>query len=119
MAQIAKRKLSGSTDGRAILVVATATPGTLIHTAVTGVVSGTWDEIWIDAYNSSAAAVVLTIEWGGVTVPNDQIKVSIPPGAGLVPVVVGNILQNGTVVRAFAATASVVTIHGYENSIIA
>lgn len=119
MAQHAKRKLSGSTDGRGILVVATATAGTLIHTAVTGTTAGTWDEIWIDAYNSSAAAVVLTIEWGGVTVPNDQIKVTIPPTSGLVPIVVGNVLQNGSIVRAFAATASVLTIHGYVNQILA
>ena len=38
MATFTKKKLSGSTDGKPIAVAATATPGTLIHTAVTGTV---------------------------------------------------------------------------------
>ena len=119
MATIAKRKLSGSTDGRGVLVAATATPGTLVHTAVAGTVSGTFDEIWVYAYNSDTVDRVLTIELGGVTAPNDNIKVTIPALQGRFLVVDGAILQNGTVVRAFAAAANVVVVSGFVNAISA
>ncbi len=36
MATFSKTKLSGSTDGKQIKVVATSTPGTTIHTGVSG-----------------------------------------------------------------------------------
>lgn len=117
MALAYKRKLSGSTDGRGIKVAATATPGTLIHTAVTGTTAGTFDEIWLYAYNSDATDRLLTIEFGGVTVPDDHVKVTIPSLQGTVLVVPGFVLQNGILVRAFAATANVIVISGYVNTI--
>lgn len=111
-----KRKLSGSTDGKAIKVVQTATAGTTIHTAVAGTTAGTFDEIWLWAFNSHSANVLLTIEFGGATDPDNIIEVTIPYQSGLVPVVPGLILQNGSVVRAFAAVANVITIVGYVNT---
>ena len=111
-----KRKLSGSTDGRGIKVVQTATAGTLIHTAVAGTTAGTFDEVWLYAYNGHTADVALTIEWGGVTVPDDNIVKSIPTKAGLFLIVPGLILQNGVVARAFAATANVIVITGFVNT---
>lgn len=117
MATITKKKLSGSTDGKGILVTATATPGTTIHAAVSGTTVGTFDEIWLWAYNSHTAAVVLTIEYGGATAPDNTVKVTIPPGNGLELVVPGLILQNSLVVKAFAGTTNVVTITGYVNAI--
>ena len=117
MATAVKRKLSGSTDGRGITVVPIITPGTLIHTAVAGITAGTFDEIWLYVYNGHTAAVVLTIEFGGVTVPDDNIVLTIPSKAGLTLVVPGLILQNATVVKAFAATANVIVITGYVNAI--
>jgi hypothetical protein len=119
MAQVAKRKLSNSTDGRGVKVAATATPGTLLHTAVTGTVAGTWDEVWIYAYNSDTTDRLLTIELGGTTAPDDHIKVTIPAQQGRFLVVDGAILQNGTVVRAFAATANVIVVTGFVNAITA
>jgi len=119
VAQVAKRKLSGSTDGRNVLVVATASAGTLIHTAVTGTTAGTFDEIWLYAYNSSAAGVVLTIQFGGTTAINDDIKVTVPSLSGLTAIVPGFILQNGSVVRAYAGSANVVTVSGFVNAITA
>jgi hypothetical protein len=117
MAVAKKRLLSGSEDGKPIKIGATATPGTAIHTAVNGQVPGTVDEIWLWAYNGHTANVVLTIEFGGVDVPDQNIVVTIPFKSGLIPVVPGLILQNGMVVRAFAATANVVTLSGFVNSI--
>jgi hypothetical protein len=116
MATFSKQLLSGSTNGRGIKVVATATAGTLIHTAVAGTTPE--DEIWLYAHNTSASAVKLTLEWGGTTAPDDHIEVNIPvDGTGLVLVAPGILLQNGLVVRAFAGTANVINIFGYVNRI--
>lgn len=120
MAIVAKRKLSGSTDGRGIKVVATASAGTTIHTAVSGTTAGTYDEIWLYATNSSALAIALTIQWGSTTAPDDSIVINLPAtGSGLFAVAPGLVLQNATVVRAFAATTNVVMIHGFVNAITA
>lgn len=117
MSQAVKRKLSGSTDGMPIKVVATATAGTTIHTAVAGTTAGTFDEVWLYAYNGHTADVVLTIEYGGATVPDQNIVVSIPTKSGLQLVVPGLILQNTLVVKAFAGTANVITLSGFVNAI--
>ena len=116
MSSFAKNILSGSTNGRNILVVATADPGTTIHTAVSGTTN--FDEIWLYAVNNSGASVGLTIEYGGNTNPNDYIYIVIPAYQGLVLVIPGLILNNGTIVKAFASVASVVTVSGYVNNII-
>jgi hypothetical protein len=113
---IYKRKLSGSTDGKAILISQTATAGNTIHTAVAGTTAGTFDEVWLYAYNGHTAAVVLTIEFGGATVPDQNIVLTIPNKAGLTLVVPGLILQNGMVIKAFAATTNVITITGFVNT---
>lgn len=115
MASFVKRKLSGSTDGMPIKVVATATLGTTIHTAVAGTTAGTFDEIWLYAYNGHTSAVTLTIEFGGATVPDQNIVVSLASKSGLSLIVPGLILQNEKVVSAFASTANVITISGWVN----
>ena len=120
MATYTKVKLSGSTDGRAIKVAQTATAGTTIHTGST--TATTYDEIWLYAQNTDTSAVKLTIEWGGTTAPDDLIEVTVQPEAGLVCVAPGLLLKgNATalIVRAFAATANVITIHGFVNQITA
>jgi len=111
------RKLSGSTDGKPILVVATATAGTTIHTAVAGTTTGTFDKIWIWAYNGHTADVVLTIEFGGATVPDQNIIQTIPFQQGVFLVVPGLILQNTMVVKAFASVASQITLNGFVEAI--
>ena len=117
MPTYSKQLLSGSTNGRGILVAATATAGTLIHTAVSG--TSSLDEVWLYAHNTSASSVKLTLEWGGVTSPNDLIEVTIPvDGTGLVLVAPGILLQNGLIVRAFAGTGNVINIFGYVNRIV-
>jgi len=110
-----KRKLSASTDGRGIPVAATASPGTLVHTALTNLAANEWDEVWLRAVNTSAAAVKLTIEWGGTTAPDDQVEITIPPEGGFTEVIPGHVLNNAREVRAFAATANVIVVHGFVN----
>ena len=106
--------------GLAIKVAATETAGTAIHTASD--TATTIDEIWLYAVNTSASSVKLTIEWGEATAPDGNIEVTVQPEAGLVTIIPGLLLQgNATakVVRAFAATADVITIHGFVNRITA
>ena len=114
MATYTKALLSGSTNGRGIKVVQTATAGTTIHTAVAG--TSAWDEIWLYAMNIDTTARKLTIEWGNPAV-DDNIELTIPAESGLVLVAPGLLLQNSLVVKAFAAAANVVIIHGYVNAI--
>ncbi len=114
MATYSKQFLSGSTNGRGVKVAATATAGTLIHTAH----ATDKDEIWLSAINDSASAVLLTIEFGGVTDPDDLITHSIPAqGEGLTVVVPGKVLSGGLAMRAFAASANVITLFGFVNRI--
>jgi len=106
--------------GLATLVAATATPGTAVHTAST--VSTTIDEVWIYAFNSSASSVKVTIEWGETTAPNGHIEFTVPAENGLYAMIPGLPIQgNATpkVIRAFAGTANVITIHGFVNRITA
>jgi hypothetical protein len=117
MATFTKLALSASTNGRPIKVGATGTPGTLIHTAVTG--TSDFDEIWIYAMNSDTTDRKLTLEWGGVSVPDDLVEHTIIAESGLTLLVPGFPLQNTLLVRAFAATTNVITIHGFVNRITA
>ncbi len=120
MATYSKITLTGGTvNGRLIKVAATATAGTTIHT---GPAAGIIDELWLYAVNSSASTVKLTIEFGGVSAPDDLIEFTVPAEDGLYLVVAGLLIKgNATalVVRAFAATANVVMIGGYVNRITA
>ena len=109
--------LSSSTNGRGIKVVATATAGTAIHTAVAG--ASDIDEVYLYAVNAHTAAVTLTIEWGGTTDPDDLIEFTIPQSSGLYVIAPGLLLQNGLGIAAFAGTANVITIFGFVNRITA
>lgn len=119
MATYSKVLLSGSTQGKAIKVAATASPGTTIHSTTT---SGTTvDEVWLYAYNSHSAAVNLTIQFGGTTSPDNDIVLSVPASSGLTLVVPGLPLTGSgsaaATVAAYAGTANVVTITGYVNRV--
>ena len=108
MATYAPIHASGSTDGRMIKVVATATPGTTLHTAVAG--ANNFDEIVISAMNSDTVPRLLTIELGGTTDPDDLIEITVPAQDGLhIIVPKGTVRMNGGVtIAAFAAAANVV-----------
>jgi len=103
-----------------ILVANTATAGTTIHTASN--TATTIDEVWLYAYNNHTSSILLTIEYGGVTAPKDVIKQTLTAQNGLVLVVAGLLVQGNAsakVVRAFANTASQISIFGYVNRITA
>lgn len=112
MAGMSRVFLSSDTNGIGILVAATATVGTLIHTAISG--TSQYDEVYLYAHNTSTAAVVLTIEFGGATTVS-QIKKTIPAQDGAILVIAGFPLRNALTVNAFAATTNVINIHGWAN----
>ena len=116
MATISKVKLSGSTDGRPVPVVATASTGTTIHTGTT--TTADYEEIWMWASNINTSAETLTLEWGTTGVGN-ECKTIIQPSETVL-VAPGWVLKgNGSalIVRAFSTTASKVNIVGYLNLI--
>ena len=120
MATFSKIALSGSTDGKLIKVAATATAGTTIHTGST--TTTTYDEVWLYAVNSDTTDRKLTIEWGGTSAPDDLIEYTVKAENGLYLIVPGLVIKgNATalVVRAFCATANVVSVGGYVNRITA
>ena len=105
--------------GLGTTVVATVTAGTTIHTCSN--VATHIDEIWIYAVNTHSSAVVLTVEFGGVSVTQDIIQQSIAATpSGLVLVVAGLVVQGNTtpkIIRAFAGTASKIELFGFVNRI--
>jgi hypothetical protein len=112
---VSRIPLSGSTHGRGVKVAATSSAGTTIHTATSSATD--CDVITMYAYNSSASAVNLTIQWGGTTSVDDDIKLSIPATSGLTLILPDLVLRNSLVVKAYAGTADVVTIHGFANRV--
>jgi hypothetical protein len=105
--------LSGSIYGLPILVAATATPGTLIHTATS--VDIQRDNIYLWVSNLHTVDVDLTLEWGGVTDPTHLLMkaVSIPAKSPPTQLVFGFQLQMGYIVRAFASVANKLQFVGY------
>ena len=116
MATFSKQKFSESTNGRQIKVVATASSGTLIHTAH----ATAWDEVWLYAVNDTATDRLLTIQWGGTTATDDDIEYTVKAQNGLYLIIPGLILTGSTTIRAYcAAAANAIQISGYVNRITA
>jgi hypothetical protein len=118
MATYSKVLLSGSSQGQPILVAATSTPGTNIHT--TGTSSSITDCVTLYAHNTDTTARKLTIELGG-TGTNNTIEVTVPAESGLM-LVVPQLPLTGTgsaskSVAAFCATTNVVAISGFVDRI--
>ena len=111
MSTFSKIALSASTGGHGILVVATATVGNTIHTPD----ATDTDEIWIWADSGHSAAILLTVEFGGITNPQHVIHQEIFPDIGLQLVVPGLaiVADAAPVVSAFAGTASQIALFGY------
>ena len=118
MAAFSKTILSGSTDGKGILVAATASPGTTIHTG--SATAATFHEVWLYAQNYDTTDRKLTIQWGGTTAGTDDIEYTVKAENGLYLIVPGLLIKgNATplVVRAWAATGTAIVVHGYVNVI--
>jgi hypothetical protein len=119
MATYVKTLLSSSALGAPITVAATSSPGTTIHT--TGVSASIIDEVWLYANNTSTSPVLLTVQFGGTSSPQHAKPITLAPQSGDVLIIAGLPLVGtdpaGSEIKAFAATASVITISGYINRI--
>lgn len=117
MATITRQLLSGSTDGLQIKVTGTGTGSTVtVHTAD----ATAEDHIYLYADNDSTSDVLLTLEWGGTTDPDNLMKITIPARGvlgldGPKQIVPGLPLTNSKVLKAFAATANVIKLSGFVN----
>lgn len=110
---LSKELLSGgNANGGWLTITDTATLGETLHTAHATAI----DEIWLWAWNESVDGVLLTIEWGAATEP---MPIVIPPKEPPMLIIPGLPMTGSDVLSAFAATASVVTVHGYVNRITA
>lgn len=112
MATFTRVLLSGSTNGRPIAVTATSSPGTTIHTAVSG--TSSIDEIILTASNIDSSDRTLTLEHGG-TSTSDQLKVVVP--ANSIAEIPPLQLQNSLVLKAFADSANKINLAGKVNRI--
>lgn len=104
------RTLSGSVAGESILVAATASPGTLLHTAINGTVDY-WDMITLEVVNLDSVDHTITIQWGG-TAAKDAVKKLVKAGGGVVVVVDRRRLCNSLEVRAYADATNVLAVYG-------
>ena len=120
MAQVGGRIASGSTNGRAVKIAATASAGTVIHTVATTVTTaGLMDEVWLYGYNSDTVSRELTLQMGGTATPDDDIKITLAPKAGLVLLVPGLRFNNGVVIRGYcAAAANAITVFCEVNQVL-
>jgi hypothetical protein len=116
MSTFTKICLSGAANGLPVKVVATASTGTTIHTAIAG--TSSFDEIWLWAINTAATDVLLTVQWGGTTSPDDDIIYTVSSKDGLKCIIPGLPLQNGLIVAAYAGSANVIQMHGFANRIV-
>jgi hypothetical protein len=110
---IAKVQLSASVNGRSIKVAATGSPGTTIHTADSTAI----DVLYLWAYNGDTVDRLVTIQFGGTSTPDDDVKFTVPFQTGALIMIPGWTLTNSLVVKAYAAATNVVTINGYVNRI--
>ena len=117
MATYSRILLSGSTSGLPIPVAATTTPGTTIHTATAGAAG--FDEVYIWASNVTATAATLTIQFGGTTDPTNDLvyQISVPANSPPIPLVTGQVLNGGLLVKAWSGTASAINLSGFVNRI--
>lgn len=118
MATYTKVLLSGSNQGQPILVAATSSPGTTIHS--TGTSSTIIDNVTLYAHNTDTTARKLTVEFGGTGTAN-TIEVTVPAEAGLM-LVLPQLPLTGTgaaakTVAAFCASTNVVAISGFVDRI--
>lgn len=107
-----KIPLSGSTNGRGIVVTATLiASGVTVHQAVNSAAAGDGDTVVLDIYNTHATVVQkVVIGWGGTSDPGDLREYTIPVGGW---VRVEGFLNNNLVIKAATSNASAAVIWGH------
>lgn len=116
MSVFTKVALSGALNGLPIKVAATSSPGTLVHTAISG--TNAFDEVWIWVVNNDSADREVCLQWGGTTSPDHEIWYNVLAKDGPKCITPGFILQNGLIIRAYCSTGNVLQVHGFINRIV-
>lgn len=116
MAVATPRQLSGSTNGRGILIQSTnAASGTLLHTSATQAGAAQFDEGYIYLMNLTTVVKKIVLNWGGTT-SGDKLRLTVPSSSGgMYLATPGFRLNGGVTVRAYATGAAVVAAFGYIN----
>lgn len=115
--QFDKLPLSGSDDGRSILITSiTSASATPIHTAPPSGSTIT-DEVYLYAYNDSTSSLVLNVQWGGGTEPGDIFRTTLTSRGGRVFIVDGRLIRNGHTISAYGSAANWISIEGFVNRI--
>jgi len=113
---VTKIILSGSTNGKPIKVVATATPGTTIHTGTSNTTAGNGETCIVSVYNSDTVDRTITFECGGTASPDNHVKRTIFAGDTVgVPL---PFINSTGVVGAFGSAANVLVVSGYAEKIV-
>jgi len=118
MPTFAKTVLSGSTDGKAINITATSSPGTTIHTGSS--TAADLHEVWLYAINYGTSSQWITVQWGG-TASADSYTTLVDPTVGMVLIAPGLVIKgNATpnVIRAFATLTNSIAVIGYVHTIV-
>lgn len=114
-----KKLLSSSAEGLSVMVAATSSPGTVVHTGSSS--ASVMQEVWIYAMNTDVSTRTLTLQWGGTTSPDNSITLQVSPSSsGPVLVIPGFLLKGNStpnVIRAFSDSANRIAIYGYVNEI--
>lgn len=110
---ITKTFFSTVTSGQSILVAATSSPGTIIHSGVNS--STQMEEIWLYAYNGDTASRILTVQTAGVTSVTNDTKITIPSAQGRFLILDGRLINQNALIRAYGDVTNKITIDGYVN----
>lgn len=119
MTRIERHSFSESTNWRGIKIARAATPGDLIHK--TSGEADVIDEVylWVEHTNAGSGGVftTVTVEFGGVTSPDDLMVRDIPIQKAF-QVVKGRPISGANLeIRVFADVSGEITVWGYINRI--
>lgn len=117
MATVSKQFLSGSVNGRAIVIASSSSLNpTPIHTAPAGTTSS--DEIWLYLTNFGANSLTASISWGVSGSIQDTATVIVNPYNGRTLIADGRLINNGLTVYAYATPlVNSSSIDGFVNRI--
>lgn len=113
--EITREKASASTNGRGVKVAATSTPGTAVHVVTSD--ADHLDHVTLWARNTDTALVTLSVEWGGVTDPDDLQVFPLPPDDRWYLLGPGFSFDGGVTIAAFASVADKVVVMAEVNRI--
>jgi Trk-type K+ transport system membrane component len=102
---------SESTNGLAILVTATESPGTLLHRVV-ATTTDSREEVRLVLYNNSTATQLVMIEWGATEIWN-RIPVNVQAQAAPGPAMFLNLSATTTTVRAYSTGTATEAIRAW------